>query len=74
MIYKAFYDIEELRYLKPFADRRKVNFTLFGSTVRRFVLGITQNKKRNIFELCPFASDIDLLHTGKPEMNVYVFY
>jgi hypothetical protein len=66
---QSIYDIEELSYLKLIADQRKISFILFGSTVRRLVLNLMQSEKKSLFELCPFASDIDLLHSGKSEMN-----
>lgn len=63
-------DVEQLAYLAPIARRFGIGFRLHGGVASR-LLGRVNDAIRplDLFELTPFASDIDLLHTGSAAMT-----
>jgi hypothetical protein len=60
-------DVEQLAYLGPIARRFGIDFRLHGGVASRVVARADgRTRPLDLFELTPFASDIDLLHTGAP--------
>src|SRR5688572_20452609 len=71
-------DIDQLQSLEAIGREIGVSFTLHGGTVFRFVSRLILNndsipispdgeaisKKVDLYDICPFTADIDLVHSG----------
>jgi hypothetical protein len=67
MLAESIYDVGDFAYLKEIAARHAVEFEVIGSVPRRLLLSQVAEKYEptSLFELCPYTSDIDLVHTGE---------
>jgi hypothetical protein len=65
------YGVPGLSRLKEVADGLGVRFSIIGSLPRRLLLAAFagDSTARDLFDLVPFTSDIDLVHDGPPELT-----
>src|SRR5262249_13284930 len=70
---RSLWDIHGLEQLRKVCSTHCVHFTAFGGFMRRLMLVLIQTSQSgdqwDLFDLAPFASDIDLIHTGNAEQN-----
>lgn len=57
-------DVPGFEALRGASQKFKIEFTLFGSSVRRLAGFILSNKTYDIFNLAPYTSDFDMIYTG----------
>src|SRR5207248_194030 len=64
---KSLYDIQGLSELRTICRLFGIQVTAYGSMIRRLLS--SQSNNPDLFELTPFASDIDLIHTGSTDQT-----
>lgn len=71
--YASLFEVPGFDALRPIANRFDVRFVLIGSTCRRIMMsevdGFRHEDPYDLFDFAPFASDVDLLHSGTPEQS-----
>ncbi len=70
----SLWDVPGLRRMRNVCSKHRVHFTAIGSLVRNLIrIGPEwehdPDYKMDVFDLVPFASDVDLLHSGPPELT-----
>lgn len=67
---RSLWDVPGLERIQKTCSQHGVHFTAFGSLVRRLAQASwTEQAPKDLFPLVPFFSDIDLIHTGAPELT-----
>ncbi|KPF77619.1 hypothetical protein IP88_05825 [alpha proteobacterium AAP81b] len=68
------YDLPAFAGLAAVARECKVDFTLFGGTASRIAMHLVWHpgEHPDLFDIAPFASDIDLVHSGKKDRNAEI--
>lgn len=71
----SLFDIPGLEGLGRACRRFNVQFTAFGGLIRRYLVWDEKNDETTVdlFDLTPFLSDIDLVHTGGPELTPHIY-
>lgn len=75
---KNLYDLPLFTNLRKIGDKYSLGFTLSGSSIRYFCLYQLQQKISplsvvDIFQMVPFTSDIDLVHSGSSDLTSQIF-
>ncbi len=70
---RSLWDIPGLERVKKVCSTQGVHFTAYGGLVRHLLLKLIETANSgdrwDLFDIVPFASDIDLIHTGTPEQT-----
>jgi PAS domain-containing protein len=70
---RSLWDIHGLEQLRKVCSTHGVHFTAFGGFLRHLMLKLIETSQTgdswDLFDLVPFASDIDLIHTGSAEQT-----
>lgn len=70
---RSLWDIHGLEQLRKVCSMHGVHFTAFGGFLRHLMLKLLETSQSgdswDLFDLVPFASDIDLIHTGTAEQT-----
>jgi hypothetical protein len=70
---RSLWDVPGLERIRKVCSLQGVHFTAFGDLLRNLsrktLRRAETGEEYDLFDLAPFASDIDLIHTGKPEQT-----
>lgn len=70
---RSLWDIRGLEHIRKVCSTHGVHFTAYGGLLRHLLLKLLETAQSgdrwDLFDLVPFASDIDLIHTGTPDQT-----